>query len=163
MIELSVDQERILGVVEALRYEDDGKALRRDLAKNMRQALEPAKQEVRAGLMGMSDAGLPTAGPPLRTVVLRNLRVEVRLTGRTTGARLRIKRTPGVRGFTHAPKRLNSRKGWRHPVFGNREVWVQQTGEPEYFDRPTRRHRERYAKAVMDAVHEMSDRIRRRA
>lgn len=31
------------------------------------------------------------------------------------------------------PKGFNNPKGWRHPVFGNREVWVAQTGTP-YFD-----------------------------
>lgn len=30
-------------------------------------------------------------------------------------------------------KAWNKPKGWRHPVFGNRDTWVQQVGEP-YFD-----------------------------
>lgn len=28
------------------------------------------------------------------------------------------------------PKRLDAERGWRHPVFGNREVWVAQHGGP---------------------------------
>lgn len=30
------------------------------------------------------------------------------------------------------PRRWDAKGGWRHPVFGNREVWVHQTGHP-YF------------------------------
>lgn len=32
------------------------------------------------------------------------------------------------------PKRLDSAKGWRHPVFGNREVWVTEKGRPWFGD-----------------------------
>jgi hypothetical protein len=42
----------------------------------------------------------------------------VRLSGRSTGVKVRIGQTPNLRGFKMAARRLN-RKSWRHKVFGN--------------------------------------------
>ncbi|MFI6270735.1 hypothetical protein [Micromonospora zamorensis] len=157
MIEVSVDQQQLQAVARRLSQEADGKKLRRDLAKNLRAALDPAKQEIRSGLMSMSTAGLPTDGPPLRAAVLKNLKAEARLTGRSTGARLRIRKKGMPRDFPNAPKRLNRKGGWRHQVYG-RDVWVRQLGEPDYFDRPTRQNKAVYRAAVRAA---MADSIRR--
>jgi hypothetical protein len=162
MIELSVDQQSILGVVEALRYEDDSKQLRKDLLAGIKRAVEPALPEIRSGLMGMATAGLETEAPGLRTTVLRKLKIKATLSG-APKVRVSIGRTGMPRGFDLAARRLNSKKGWRHPVFGNRDVWVEQMGEPEYFDKPLRSRKEQMQQAVMGAVQEMRDRIRRRA
>lgn len=161
MIDLSVDAQALQALGRRLRDEADGKKLRRDLAKNIRQALEPAKQEVRSGLMGMSTAGLPVDGPPLRATVLKGLRAEARLTGRSTGARLRMRKTPQLRGFKNAPKRLNSKKGWRRQVYGQ-DIWVVQTGAREYFDGPITRGRARYRAAVLTAMNDTARRITRK-
>lgn len=161
MIELSADQQALQALAKALGAQADGKRLRRELSKSLRQALEPARQEVRAGLLGMGTAGIPVEGPPLRTTVLKQLRAETRLTGRSTGAKLRIRKRGMPRGFANAPKRLNAKKGWRHPV-GGRDVWVTQLGEPEYFDRPTLQHRARYRAAVLQVMNEHARHITRR-
>jgi len=160
VFELSAGQEKILGVIEALKYEDNGKALRRDLTKEMKRAVQPAVGEIRSGLMGMSTSGLDSAAPGLRTSVLRKLKTEVKTSG-APRVRVKIGKKGMPRKFANAPKRLNALKGWRHPVFGNREVWVHQIGEPDFFDRPLRQRRGEMRKAIMDAVEEMSRRIKR--
>ncbi|MEU8209785.1 hypothetical protein AB0B85_11360 [Micromonospora sp. NPDC049044] len=162
MIEMSVDQQALQAIGKALKSEVDGKMLRRDLAREMRQALEPAKSEVRSALMSMQTGGMPVEGAGLRTQVLKGLKAEARLSGKATGARLRIKRTPGVRGFTHAPKRLNRQGGWRHKVFG-RDVWVQQEGQPGYFDRAIKDNAAKYRDAVLAAMEKTAQRIARNA
>lgn len=161
MIELSTDQQALQALAKRLGEAADGKRFRRELAKDLRQALEPAKQEIRAGLMGMSTAGLPVDGAPLRTTVLSKLKAEARLTGGSTGARLRIRKKGMPRGFENAPKRLNRKRGWRHKVFG-RDVWVQQVGAPEYFDRPTRQHKAQYRAAVLKVMNEHARRLTRK-
>lgn len=161
MIELSADQQALQALARRLGEQADGKRLRRELSKDLRQALEPARQQVRSGLMGMGTAGIPVDGPPLRTVVLSKLKAESRLTGRSTGARLRIRKKGMPRGFDNAPKRLNSKKGWRHPVHGG-DVWVQQTGEPDYFDRPTRQHKAAYRAAILKVMNAHARRITRK-
>lgn len=170
MFELSTDQESILGLAEALKFEDNGRALRRDLTKAMRRAVEPALPEIRSGLMGMRTAGLDRVSPQLRSTVLRQLKVKVSLSG-SPRVRVSISKTGMPRGFANAPKRLNSEKGWRHPVPRRRrrdgslseQQWVTQHGAPGYFDNPLKQRREDYRRAVMDAVEQMRDRIRRGA
>ena len=157
-VELTIDQQGLQALARALGRESDGKKFRRELAKNMRNALEPAKAEVRSALMGMGSAGIPVEGAPLRATVLSQLKAEARLTGRSTGARIKIRRRGMPRGFVNAPKRLNRQRGWRHQVFG-RDVWVQQVGEPEYFDRPLREGHAKYRAAVLEAMEDMARRI----
>ncbi len=162
MIELSTDQQALQALAKRLGAEADGKRFRRELARDLRQALEPAKQEVRSGLMSMSTGSLPTAeGGSLRAAVVKQLKAEARLTGRSTGARLRIRKKGMPRGFVNAPKRLNRKKGWRHQVFG-RDVWVQQFGAPDYFDRPTRQHKAQYRAAVLKVMNEHARRLTRK-
>lgn len=158
-VQLSIDQQALQSLARALSAEENGKKLRRELAKNLREALEPAKEDVRSGLMGMSTH--KHGSPPLRTTVLKGLQAQARLTGRSTGAKVRIKKTPGLRDFANAPKRLNRKKGWRHKTFGA-EPWQQQIGEPDYFDRPMRENRDRYRKAVHAAMEDMARRIARK-
>jgi len=170
MINLSLDQETVLGVAEALRWEEDGAKLRRDLSREIRQALEPAAADARGEILGMASAGF-SRGESLRTAVARQVAAEGRLTGRNAGGRVRVRNRDNPRGFDHAARRLNSPKGWRHPVPRRRrrdgslpdEKWVQQIGKPGWFDDTLRGHAREYRRAVMVAVEEMRERIRRRA
>lgn len=82
----------------------------------------------------MPSAGLEHDGEPLRSAIARRIVGEVRFSGRATGIRIRAKRKGMPRGFEHAPKRTNAKGGWRRPVYGNREVWVTQVGQPQWFD-----------------------------
>jgi hypothetical protein len=161
-IELSVDQQSLQALARALKKEEDGKRLRRELARDLRRALEPALGEIRSGLMAMPTAGaLPTEGGPLRTEVLKHLKAEARLSGRKTGANVKIKKR-GPRGFAMAARRLNRDKGWRHPVYG-RDVWVRQIGKPGFFDDPLRQRRGEYRDAVRRVMAETAARIARNA
>ena len=162
MIELSVEQQALNALARALNEEADGKKLRRELAANMRKAIEPAMSEVRSNLMSMSTGGVQSAGPPLRTEVLRSMKAEARLTGRQTGARIRMRKAHGARGFALAGRRLNRAKGWLHEVFGRSGSEVRQYGEPDYFDRPTVERRAHYRQAVLDAMNAMARRIKSR-
>lgn len=69
-------------------------------------------------------------------------------------------RTPGIRvvsaGSTLDPSRKAmvkafNRTTFRHPVFGNRNDWVNQSGRP-YFGAVIDRHREAFQKAVEEAI-----------
>ncbi|MDM4722748.1 hypothetical protein QTQ03_25280 [Micromonospora sp. WMMA1363] len=158
MIELSVDQQALQALGRALKAEADGKHLRRDLAQSLRDALQPALGEIRSGLMAMPASGaIPTEGGPLRTEVLKHLKAEARLSGRSTGARVRIKKR-GPRGFALAARRLNRKRGWRHRVYG-RDVWVRQIGKPKYFDDPLTERRSEYRAAVLAAMNATAARI----
>lgn len=153
--------DHLEGLVRALRAEEDGKQLRRDLARNMREALKPAAVQAKAGIMSMSSTG--QTKPALRSAIARRIRPEVRLGGGYwAGARLKARKTPNIRGFANAPKRTQSRDGWRTDTFG-RDTWRVQRGKVEWFDRAIEADRELYRQAVFEAMEDMAGRILARA
>ncbi|MFF5759679.1 hypothetical protein ACFY7A_30125 [Streptomyces longwoodensis] len=154
--------EGLAALTRAIRAEEDGKQLRRELAANMRAALRPGADEAKSSIMAMSSAGLPTA-PALRASVARKIRPEVKLGGRWSGARVKAFKTKNVRGFPNAPKRLNRAGGWRHPVYGNREVWVHQHGKTGWFDHAFEGRQSNYKEAVEAAMEDMARRLAARA
>lgn len=171
MIDLTAEQAALEGLATALRYEEDGKALRKDLARELRAAVEPAIPVIKAGVMAMTrTAGGAAVSPSLTTTVASKVRIGTRLTGDRAGVRVSIGRSGMPRGFANAPKRINSAKGWRHPVprrgkggSVSEPVWVTQKGVPGYFDRPLEDRRDEMRAAVVKAVQEMSERVARRA
>lgn len=157
-VELSVEQEGLQALSRALKAEADGKKLRRDLSKNLRQVMEPIKEEARSNLLGIASAGL-NQGEPLRQAVADQMKAEARLSGKSAGARLRVRRRGMPRGFSNAPKALNNPQGWRHRVYG-RDTWVQQVAVPnEWFDRAHRAHHEEARDAALQAMEDMAARI----
>ncbi|OQR64781.1 hypothetical protein B6E66_07425 [Streptomyces maremycinicus] len=152
----------LAALTRAIRAEEDGKQLRKELAANMREALKPGAAEAKSSIMAVSSAGLPTA-PALRSSIARKIRPEVKLGGRWSGARVKAFKTKNVRNFPNAPKRMNRAGGWRHPVFGNREVWAQQHGKTDWFDRSFEGREGVYKQAVEAAMENMARRLAARA
>lgn len=156
-----VTTEGIDSLVRALRAEEDGKPLRRELGRNMGRSLQPAAADAKAGIMSMASAGMGTS-PALRPTIAAKIRPEVKLGGRWTGARIRARKTPGLRGFANAPKRTQSAKGWRVQTYGN-GTWRVQHGKVEWFDRAMTPHRGEYMRAVHEAMDAMARRIAERS
>lgn len=154
-----VTADDLRDVATALRYEQDGARLRRGLAGELRTAVAPAVAEAKGRIMAMGSHGLPHKGEPLRAAVARRVTVQVRLTGRAAGVRVRVPKKGMPRGFVNAPRRLNRAK-WRHPVFGDRDRWVTQVGAPGWFDDPLRARRADYRRAVEQVIGDLADRIR---
>lgn len=118
--------------------------LQRKLTKAIRAEGEPALAAVRAAWLTVDVASLPPndrggQAPPDKSTGLR------RRTSRATKIRVRQN---GISIYVDAkrvdarypslPFYLNGlpkRRNWRHPVFGNREVWVAQKGQEVF--RPT--------------------------
>ena len=55
-------------------------------------------------------------------------------------------------------KAFNSAKGWRHPIFGNREDWVTQHGSP-YFDAVIKKHQGELRDAVVNGMAKAAEKI----
>jgi hypothetical protein len=161
LLDVSVSTEGIAALDRALRAEEDGKALRKELAKNMREALKPAAERAKSGVMSMSSSG-GGGGPGLRTAIAKKIRPEVKLGGRWSGARVKAKKVPGIRGFANAPKRTQRASGWRTQTFGNGE-WRTQHGKVQWFDHAMAGSEDQYKQAVLDAMEAMARRIADRA
>ncbi|MGW2261451.1 hypothetical protein ACWCXE_27155 [Streptomyces sp. NPDC001780] len=156
--ELSCTHEGLDALVRAIRREEDGKALRKDLARNMRDALRPGAVLAKSSIMAMGSSGLST-GPSLRAGIAKKIRPEVKLGGRWSGARVKAFKTPGLRGFANAPKRTNRRSGgWRTLTYG-REPWRTQTGKRGWFDNSFINDADAYRSAVAEAMEDMAARL----
>lgn len=161
-LHLELTATNLRNVSNALKAEEDGKELRKELAKSMREALKPGAAQAKSSIMSMAST-TPHAGPALKTSIARKIRPEVRLTGRFPGAKIKAFKTKNLRGFPNAPKRTNRASGWRHPVYGNREVWIHQTGKVKWFDHAFEGRRNEYKRAVQFALAEMVNRIASRS
>lgn len=160
-IVIEPDHANFTRVARALEEESDGDEWRRETAEELHEALRPGVAAVRGALLSMQTAGLGHAGEPLRQAVAAGVESIARFDGQRAGARIRAKRTPQIRGFANAPKRLNARRGWRHPV-GGRDVWVTQQGRPGWFDDTLTRLHPRLRLAAERALENRARRISRR-
>ncbi|MFE2556675.1 hypothetical protein ACFXGT_11655 [Streptomyces sp. NPDC059352] len=157
--ELGVDaHDAIQALTRAIRAEADGKELRKDLARNMRDALRPAAAEAKSKIMAMSSAG-PGTAPGLRSSIARKIRPEVKLGGRWSGARVKAFKTKNIRHFPNAPKRTNRASGWRHLVYGRADSWVTQHGKTDWFDHAMEGVGPNAKEAVERAMEDMARRL----
>jgi hypothetical protein len=156
---VEVDRKSLALLVAALRREADGKAMARDLVKQLRVAAQPALEAVRAAILSMPSHSVVTPG--LRQAVARKTRISVRTTGRRAGVAIRALKTGMPREFKNAPKRLNAKQGWRHPVFGDRDRWVSQVGKPGWFDDTLTAQRPAVVHAVSRVLEHAANRISR--
>ena len=159
---LQLTAQNLRNISNALRAEEDGKQLRKELTRNMRDALKPGAADAKSAIMSMASI-TPHGGPALKTSIARKIRPEVRITGKFPGAKIKAFKTPNVRGFANAAKRTNRASGWRHPVYGNREVWVQQAGKVKWFDHAFEGQDGHYRRAVQFALADMVNRIASRS
>lgn len=163
-IEYTVDQQAVHAIAAAMKAEADGKALRRDLLREIRDATKPLVPVLQSAVRSLPDVSPASASPSLREAVAQQITVGARLSGRYTGAKVTVGTKKDPRGFRFAGRRLNSRRGWKHPVFGNPEVWVtQQGGAGEWFEPPILARRQQLQAAVREAIEAMARRIASRA
>ena len=159
---LELTPQNLRAISRALRAEEDGKELRKELTRNMREALKPGAAQAKSAIMSMAST-TPHDGPALKTAIARKIRPEVRITGKFPGAKIKAFKTKNIRNFPNAPKRTNRASGWRHPVYGSREVWVQQSGKVKWFDHAFEGERDTYRRAVQVALADMVNRIASRS
>jgi hypothetical protein len=127
-----------------VRRSMDGPALRRDAVKQLRAAVKPVERDVKAAALALP-ASAGSAGV-LRRRIAGAVGTQVRLSGRSAGVRLRVRKTP-LGSAENLPQRMNTGQ-WRHPVYGNRDVWVTQHSRRGWFDATARAARPRVRRQV---------------
>lgn len=111
----------------------NNKELKKEFSRELRAAARPMVPAVRQAIRNIpSTRGYTASG--LRGRMSKAVKLEVRTAGRDAGVRIRV---DGRKMPAHE-KALQSymeglKKPWRHPVFGNREVWVKQDPKPYFF------------------------------
>lgn len=165
MITASVTSEDLADLAVAIKYEDDGKAMRRELLQNLRKATRPALVGAKASIMSMPSSGLLNPGGSLRRAIAKEIKQETKLSGRSAKVKIKVKKQQ-IRGFNNPAKRTNMTDGWRHPIFPkkgrkNDAAWVRQIGKPNWFDGEMKKRHAEYRAAVKAAMDHTAERIAR--
>lgn len=128
------------------------KSLRTELNKAIRDSTKPAVADLKAAVMAIDSKVTGKSGVGsgevsraihagsgkiqrkrshgLRATIARSIQTKITTSGSRTGVRIRIDGTKLPADQQKLPKALDSANGWRHPVFGNKSVWVTQKGQP---------------------------------
>lgn len=130
--------------------------LRNDLNKAMRAAAKPLTAKTAAALDEALPSGLRGRGGRTKQTVQTR-------TGADPGVRVVVQYgKPAGRGFGASNARLLNRTGRvRHPVFGNRERWVETEipGAQGWFDETLRREARTVRPMLEQALQDMAERV----
>lgn len=159
-VKVTVEDRDFKALMARVRAQADGKELRKDLVAELRTAVAPGVSAVQAKVRAIPHSSAVRVSPSLGTYLASRVKPQVKLSGRSTGVRVRIGQTPNLRGFKMAARRLNA-KSWRHRVYG-RDVWVTQRSPiPGFFDDTLAKGRAQYRAAVIEALKRLSDKLNR--
>lgn len=142
--------DQFLALSKALKHAGRTE-LRKELNKRMREGAKPLIPKARAEAMSR----LPQSGGLAKQIAKEPARVQTR-TGRDPGVRV-------VVGKKRGGARSANRGTIRHPVFGNRDVWVDQRVKPGWFDEPMKASEAEIRKELEKAIEDVADKIVREA
>jgi hypothetical protein len=94
----------------------------------------------------------------LRETVARSITITVSTSPRRAAVRIKAAAARMPPDQRRLPRRLNRGK-WRHPVFGNKENWVTQTSEPNWFDGTIKKHAPEVRREIKAQVDEVMRKI----
>ena len=116
-------------VVKALRQVGDG-GLARELKAGLRKAARPMAPRVRQAIDQIPSQHDGT----LRGEMKAATTVQFRAAGPRAGITIRVDGRKMPSGKRSLPAYMEGRKrGWRHPVYGNRNVWVVQPAHGYFY------------------------------
>lgn len=139
-----IGAEALQAVAKDLRRVGD-KDLRKLMNRALRAATKPAIAETRKFAREL----LPKEGGLNERVARSKFSTKIR-----TGA------NPSVRiTATGVDARLNTQGRDRHPVYGNRNVWVQQRVKPGWFDVPMRRGAKHVRAELIASIDEVAKQL----
>jgi hypothetical protein len=131
----------------------DNPEIKKRFAKELRGAAAPLVPLVRSSIRSIPSKRAYSPGG-LRGQLARATRLEVRTVGRSAGIAIRVDGRKMPNHMKALPRAVEGTKRWRHPVFGNREVWVQQPKQPYFFHvvRPLGVASRRAVNRVLDGI-----------
>lgn len=142
-------------MAKAFRSLEDGKEIRKEFTKALRVGTKPAVAAAKAAALGLPAAGRKSTG--LRRRLARAIGAEIRLGGKQAGIRVRVRRT--AMGDQASLARVTNDGRWRHPVYGQRTVWVTQTSDQGWFDRANATNARPVRRALEAAVEDVGRKL----
>lgn len=139
--------------------------VRASMTRRIRRAAEPLRADLQRTVRGLPIRGQGrkvSGGPspttrPLRATIASAIRLSVRTTG-NPGARVWIDRAALPPDLRSMPKHMNAGR-IRHPVFGNKRRWVNETTSPLWWEATIRRHRPRMEREVERTLRDIRSRL----
>lgn len=130
---------------------DAPRELRKGLLAEIRREGKPAVEDVREAARSL----LPKSGGLADLVARQSYGIRTRMSGRSAGVR--------VTGTGRSVRGLRSVDAGRlrHPVFGNRSVWVQQSVPPGFFSNTLADDAPRFRVGVQRAMEDTAQKIAR--
>lgn len=139
-----VDASDLVRASRALKAAGRGD-LRKLMNKEIREQTKPVVTDLRRAVQSIDSRVTKEGGAAkarrehrkgrgrahgLRASIARAIQVKIRVSGIKTGVSIRVDTAKLPPDQKSLPKKLDSPRGWRHPVFGNRSSWVHQYGRP---------------------------------
>lgn len=119
-------------ITRELRQMDDKELLAR-FRKELRAASRPLVPAVRASIRAIPSSR-PYTPAGLRGRLSRATTLEVKTSGKQAAVAIRVDgRKLPARSKAVAAYMEGTRPRWRHPVYGNRDNWVQQPPQPYFY------------------------------
>lgn len=137
-------------LVRRIRTHADAKAIRKELYAGLNRVTKPVREDMKASI----GPSLPSRGGLAALVMARASLTTSATSGRNAGVRIR------ARHKDYDLKRLNQGR-LRHPVFGNRRVWVQQTAgiNPGFLDDSFEKQKPEIARGVLRVLDEIARKV----
>ena len=141
--------ERLHVVAKQLKEMGD-KETTKAMTKGIREALKPFKAELKQSAL----ATLPRRGGLARMVA--NTKITNRTSTTRSGASVRVR---GVNASARGQLALMDKGKVRHPLYGNRSVWVTQSVHPGWWSTPANAQLPKIRSEVMHAIEQAAKRI----
>lgn len=136
----------------ARRLKETGRGdLRKELLAGIRKEGKETVKDIKRSAADV----LPHRGGLAALVSRSSFGVRTRLSGGGVGVRIQ-----GTSRSVKSLRALNAGR-LRHPVYGNRQVWVEQQVEPGWFDKPVERDADNIRRGIDRVLHDVARRIER--
>lgn len=148
----------------------NGKDVRRALTKSLQASAKPAVRDVKEAVLKVQSRGVSGGGSKrreasyrirhpkgrvrafgLRQTVSRLVTSRMKYSGIKVGLEVRVNAREMPNKQRRLPYYLDGQGRWRHPLFGDRDKWYGQTGQP-YFEKTLKQHTPRVRQDAVDAV-----------
>lgn len=157
---------------QRFRRAGNGTDLRRALTRRLRAEAKTALDDTKRAVLAVQSRGVKGGGHlrreaayrlnrpkgriggfGLRQTVARSLKTRVKYSGYTVGVRVHSDTSVLTNRQRRLPYYLDGQGRWRHPVYGHRDRWVTQLGQP-YFYVTLNRHATGMREAITTAVND---------
>lgn len=141
-------------LVRRIRTHADAKALRRELYAGLNRVTKGVRADMKASI----GPSLPSRGGLAALVMAKASLTTSAISGRNAGVRIKAR---SRKGGTEQLARMNREGRVRHPVFGNRKKWVDQTAgiDAGFLDEPFEKSKPEVARSISRVLDDIARKV----